>query len=164
MSFLETLQKGMKFFMNKNTLFVILALIVFIALGYYGYKSYVEPKLNPKYLANREFNETVEETEEGNIGVKQEAELFFFHTVWCPHCKKAMPVMEELKANYDNKVINNTKLYIKFVDCDENEELADKFDVEGYPTIKLVKDNQVIEYDAKPEKDTLIEFLTTTLH
>jgi thioredoxin-like negative regulator of GroEL len=49
------------------------------------------------------------------------------------------------------------------VDCDKEAALAEKFNVQGYPTIKLVKGNQVIEYDAKPEKDTLMEFLHTSL-
>jgi hypothetical protein len=43
------------------------------------------------------------------------------------------------------------------------EKLMNKFKVEGYPTIKLLKDGQVIEYDAKPSKDTLIQFLNTVL-
>ena len=38
-----------------------------------------------------------------------------------------------------------------------------EFNVEGYPTIKLLKDGQIIEYDAKPSKDTLNQFLNTVL-
>ena len=34
---------------------------------------------------------------------------------------------------------------------------------EGYPTIKLVDNNKIIEYDAKPELDTLHQFLNTSL-
>jgi hypothetical protein len=39
----------------------------------------------------------------------------------------------------------------------------DKYNIEGYPTIKLIKDNQVIEYDAKPTKLTMEQFLITVL-
>ena len=49
------------------------------------------------------------------------------------------------------------------VDCDKDTALAEKFNVQGYPTIKLVRGNQVIEYDAKPNKDNLMEFLNTSL-
>jgi thioredoxin-like negative regulator of GroEL len=49
------------------------------------------------------------------------------------------------------------------VDCDKDTTLAEKFKIKGYPTIKLVNGNQIIEYDAKPDKDTLIQFLTTSL-
>ena len=41
--------------------------------------------------------------------------------------------------------------------------MADQYKVEGYPTIKLVKGNQVIEYDAKPSIEHLTEFLNSTL-
>ena len=40
---------------------------------------------------------------------------------------------------------------------------AIKYNVEGFPTIKLLKDGQVIEYDAKPTKETLTQFLNTVL-
>jgi len=49
------------------------------------------------------------------------------------------------------------------VNCEEDKQTADRFDVEGYPTIKLVYGNKVIEYDAKPDLDTLKEFLSTSL-
>ena len=45
----------------------------------------------------------------------------------------------------------------------EISELMDKYNIEGYPTIKLVKDNQIIEYDAKPTKSTMEQFLNTVL-
>jgi len=38
-----------------------------------------------------------------------------------------------------------------------------KYSIEGYPTIKLLKDGQVIEYDAKPSKANLSQFLNTVL-
>lgn len=41
--------------------------------------------------------------------------------------------------------------------------MIDKFKIEGYPTIKLVKDGQIIDYDAKPTKETMTEFLNTVL-
>jgi thioredoxin-like negative regulator of GroEL len=49
------------------------------------------------------------------------------------------------------------------VDCEREPNVADKFKIEGYPTIKLVKDNQVIEYDAKPDKEHLVQFLNTVI-
>jgi thioredoxin-related protein len=45
----------------------------------------------------------------------------------------------------------------------ETQELLDKYKVEGFPTIILIKDKQVIDYDAKPSKDTMVQFLNTVL-
>ena len=58
---------------------------------------------------------------------------------------------------------NEYKLIFQQVDGEENPTLADKYKVEGYPTIKLVKGNQIIEYDAKPSLEHLKEFLNSTL-
>ena len=53
------------------------------------------------------------------------------------------------------------------VDCSnetaEVEQMMNKYNVEGYPTIKLLKDGQVIEYDAKPSKEALSQFLNTMI-
>ena len=41
--------------------------------------------------------------------------------------------------------------------------MMNKFKIEGYPTIKLIKNNEIIEYDAKPKKETIKTFLDTVL-
>jgi thiol-disulfide isomerase/thioredoxin len=100
-------------------------------------------------------------------GTTNEAELMFFYTDWCPHCKTAKPDWAEVKAEYENKTINGYHIIFTEVNCttesDEVEKLMNKYKIEGYPTIKLLKDGQVIEYDAKPSKDTIIQFLNTVL-
>ena len=55
----------------------------------------------------------------------------------------------------DEKSMNEHKI--------EVEKMMNQYNVEGYPTIKLVKDGQVIEYDAKPSSETLRQFLNTVV-
>ena len=66
-----------------------------------------------------------------------------------------------------NKTINGYQVVFTEVNCSEETAEVDKmmnqYNVEGYPTIKLLKDGQVIEYDAKPSKETLTQFLNTVL-
>ena len=62
-----------------------------------------------------------------------------------------------------DKEFNGKRVIFIDVDCDKEQAIADKYDVSGYPTIKLLKDGQVIEYDAKPSKETLNQFLNTVL-
>ena len=53
------------------------------------------------------------------------------------------------------------------VDCteesDEVKQATKQYEIEGYPTIKLVKDGQVIDYDAKPDKETMLKFINTVV-
>ena len=91
------------------------------------------------------------------------AELMFFCVKWCPHCKKAKPEWNKVMEKFDNKKINGVTVYFKEIDCEDDEELANEYKVDSYPTIKLIKGDQVIEYNAKPEAEILEEFLFTTL-
>ena len=74
-----------------------------------------------------------------------------------------MPVWSDLKSEYQNKKVNDYRINFIEIDCDQDPKTADEFKIEEYPTIKLIKNNQVIEYDAKPSRDTLKEFLNSML-
>ena len=141
---------------NKNMIIVAVVAAIFLALSIYTYKHYIKAGIKPSYVANREY------TAGGETGGNN-VDLYFFYTNWCPHCKKAMPVWKNFKAEMENKTVKGRQINFLEVDCEKDKQLADEFNVKGYPTIKLVKDNQVIEYDAKPDVDTLREFLNTSI-
>ena len=96
----------------------------------------------------------------------ENVELIIFYTTWCPHSKTAIKIWEKIKANKNDKPYNKYNLLFKEVDCDKNEDMADKYNIEGYPTIKLIKNEgkEIIEFDAKLSEDTLEEFLKTVLY
>ena len=141
----------------KHFIILFIVILIFLVAAIYTYKRYISPKINPKYVPNKEF------LPEGEKKTTENATLYFFYTTWCPHCKKSMPIWKSLKDELDNKEIKGTTINFIEVDCDKDAALAEKFNVQGYPTIKLVKGNQIIEYDAKPSKETLMEFLNTSL-
>jgi len=89
-------------------------------------------------------------------------ELFYFFTSWCPYCKKARVEWDKFKLEWNAKSIDGYTLKFQEIDCDINESLATKYNVTNYPTIKLIKDDIVIDYDAKPSVDSLTRFLTTS--
>uniref|UniRef100_A0A6C0DTE2 Thioredoxin domain-containing protein n=1 Tax=viral metagenome TaxID=1070528 RepID=A0A6C0DTE2_9ZZZZ len=146
--------------MSWGTIGIILAVIAFLIVSIYYYNKVIAPKMNPSYKANSE-NIPV-----GSQGGKQ-AELLLFSVDWCPHCKTAKPEWESLKQEYQGKTINGYVVIFTDVNCTnespEVEKLMNTYKVEGYPTIKLLKDGQVIEYDAKPTKATLTQFLNSVL-
>jgi thiol-disulfide isomerase/thioredoxin len=155
---LELLRKNIAGLLTNRKFFIVLALtIIFIIAALYVYNKYVTPRLNAEYVNNKEYVNKKDSDE------SETATLYFFYTVWCPHCKTAQPVLKFLKEKIGDNKINGVKLSFVDVDCDKDTETADKFKVEGYPTIKLVKGNKIIEYDAKPDNDTLMQFLNTSL-
>jgi glutaredoxin len=142
-------------FLNSNFAIIIGVVIIFGIAAYYIYKQNLIPQLNNLFNQKRG-------VASGDQGGDDVAELYLFKVEWCPHCKKALPVFEELKDSTTGP-INGRTVVFKVVDCDEEPEMADKFKVDGFPTIKLVKNGQVYDYDAKPDIDNLRTFLSQTV-
>ena len=149
---------------DKRIWILLLIICIFIALSIYYYKTIVQPKLNKQYVANKEFlpEDNSSGGGAGNNQPKKGATLYYFYTTWCPHCKAATPQWKALQDE-TNGVVNGVNIVFKDIDCDQDTSTADKFKVAGYPTIKLIYDNKIYDYDAKPNKDTLIQFLNSVL-
>ena len=149
---------------NMSSFFIFLLVISLIGISYYIYTSFTKSNTNTVYKMNSE-KKTVGSGSGSGSG--SEAELLFFYVNWCPHCKTAKPAWEDVKAQYENKTINGYKIIFTEINCTEEtaevEQMMNKYSIEGFPTIKLIKDGQVIEYDAKPTKETLVQFLNTVL-
>lgn len=145
--------------LNSTTFMIIGTVVLFAIIAIYYYYYYMAPQMKAKYQPN---SEHIQDSGNGNT-----AELLFFYADWCPHCKTAKPIWNDLKSEYENKTINGYKVVFTDVNCSEETAEVDKmmnqYNVEGYPTIKLLKDGQIIEYDAKPSKETLTQFLNTVL-
>jgi len=144
--------------MSTTTIVAILAVILFGVIAAFYYFYYVAPSMKATYKPN---------SEQGAGEPSSTAELLFFFADWCPHCKAAKPIWNELKAEYEHKTTNGYSVVFTEIDCSnetaEVDKMMNKYNIEGYPTIKLLKDGQVIEYDAKPSKATLVQFLNTVL-
>lgn len=154
---LEKIRQGFaNMLQNKKLLIVIILAAIFIVVAIWVYNSYVKPRVDAAYLPNNEFIQA-------DGGSNDTADLYFFYTTWCPHCKKALPVWEKFKENIEPTGVNGVKINFIEVDCDKDSDTAQRFNVEGYPTIKLSHNKKVIEYDAKPDMETLNQFLQTSL-
>jgi thiol-disulfide isomerase/thioredoxin len=143
---------------NKVIMYLLIAVIVFAILYAVYYYYYSNPQMGANYQPNHE--QVPENPTSGG-----ESELLFFYAEWCPHCKTAKPIWESLKSEYANKTINGSVVTFTEVNCTEEtaevEKMMNQYNVEGYPTFKLLKNGQVIEYDAKPNRETLVQFLNT---
>lgn len=65
--------------------------------------------------------------------------LLDFHAPWCGPCKKVVPVLQQLKQQYGNKLV------IVKINVDKAEDvLTQHFQVKSVPTFIFVKNNQVV--------------------
>lgn len=147
---------GLKFTKTQ----IIIGVVVFLAVVGIGIYLYTTTKPVTAFHANRE------NVPKGDNAVKT-ATVKLFYVDWCPHCKTAKPVWNDIKTEYEGTVINGYKLSFLEYNCTketpETQAMMDKYKIEGFPSIILIKDNQVIDYDAKPSKATMVQFLNTVL-
>ncbi|MBO5188798.1 MAG: thioredoxin [Alistipes sp.] len=62
-----------------------------------------------------------------------------FWAEWCGPCRMIAPVVEELAAEYEGKVV------IGKCDVEENDEITMKYGVRNIPTIIFIKGGQVVD-------------------
>lgn len=62
--------------------------------------------------------------------------LVEFFATWCPHCRKMMPVVEQVKELLDGDAT------VIQLDIDENRQLAGQVEVEGVPTFIIYRDGE----------------------
>jgi thiol-disulfide isomerase/thioredoxin len=143
-------------FNPKKMMFWVLLLL--IGLAFAG--AYVYKQNKAKVLKTPE-------NDVANAGVRsKDIEIMFFFADWCPHCQKAKEPWRKFESNYNGKTVNNYKITCKSVDCSDpnpetnpNEALRKKYDVEGYPTLKIIKSGQIIDFDAKITESSLSQFV-----
>jgi len=140
---------------KKSILLILIIIVIFLLVSIFVYKNVVKKVLNNKHQVNKEFI-----TKNNN---SNDVLVLYFYTQWCPYCKQSMPEIKKFEEYV--KGLNGENDYIITVtkiDCDENTAMADKYKVQGYPTIKLIYKGRVYDYDAKPTKENLIQFLETS--
>ena len=162
----------------KWILLYLAIIALFIYVAHETYYKYILPRLNPNFVPNKEFinkNKDMElpfpfpgapddpDDPDNPDDQGEPAELLFFCVKWCPHCKKADPEWNKIVKKFEGQKINKSTIFFKKIDCEDDEALADRYKIEGYPTIKLEKGDQIIEYNAKPNAETLEEFLREQL-
>ncbi len=146
---------------NTRFIMIIITSALFLGLSIYIYAYYISPKLNPDFVPNKEF---IKESNNKDV-----AKLYMFYTEWCPHSKKALPIFKSVKEELNNKPINDTLVNFYEINGESGEKELTEFEdlhnvkIDGYPSIYLIKGDQVIEYDAETTESTLKEFLNTTL-
>lgn len=64
--------------------------------------------------------------------------LVDFWAEWCPPCKMINPVLEQIEAEYGDR------LTIAKINGDEHPEIVERYGVMGFPTLNLYRDGKVV--------------------
>jgi len=81
--------------------------------------------------------------------------IILFYMDWCGHCMHFKPIWNEFSKITDKKYINVVKT--------DNDELVTKYKIEGFPTVKLFIDDQVINYEGDRSVGGLADFINAIL-
>lgn len=150
---------GVRSMMTRTNIMIAVFVIILIGVGIYYYRT---------YYANQSSafsDNSVQRTDTGESA--GDAEIILFHVDWCPHCKTAKPEWDKVRDAYEETDINGYDVVFTEVNCTEEspevQSMIEKYNIEGYPTIKLIKGDQVIDFEAKPTESTITQFLKTVL-
>tara|TARA_B100001287_G_scaffold137758_1_gene115999 strand:- start:363 stop:797 length:435 start_codon:yes stop_codon:yes gene_type:complete len=93
---------------------------------------------------------------EGFSGQGKEFTLFYWKD--CGHCKKMMPEWDKfMKSN------NNQGVKVNKIEKDENPGLMDKMGVNGFPTILLTKNGEVVKpYEGERTAEAFQSFVNSS--
>jgi len=153
---------------NKKFLIILGLLTLFIALAFWVYTTYIAPKLNPEYKDNKEFIGADGANSEDAV---KTATIYAFYTDWCPHCKTNIIAADsgwkKTMDKYNGQKFGGITVTFVEVNGEKDEGTLKSFEsdhnvaITGFPTIYLVKGNNVIEFDSDITQDNLTNFLHT---
>ena len=74
------------------------------------------------------------------------------YTPWCGHCKKLAPIWEDIAETLDQEV------KVGEIDATQQTRLAERFNIQGYPTLLLIENGFFKEYEGRREEQLLVDF------
>ena len=80
--------------------------------------------------------------------------ISLYYANWCGHCKNFMPQWNALKEFLKNKNVT----YEEFEDTKDTDIISSK-NIQGFPTIKITKNNQEYDYYGERTIDAIINEL-----
>lgn len=83
-----------------------------------------------------------------------------FYAPWCGHCKRMAPALSKAATSLKNM---DSNVKVAKIDATVEKSLASRFNISGYPTLKLFYKRNPIDYTRGREEKDLVEFLTETL-
>lgn len=78
-----------------------------------------------------------------NFNINSESYFNFLDAPWCGHCKSLAP---EYANAAKNLIQDKSSIQLGKVDATIESDLAEKFGIRGYPTLKFFKNGKPVDY------------------
>jgi len=88
------------------------------------------------------------------VGKEGETCIVEFYAPWCGHCKQLKPEYEKLSKMLKGQI----GVYAVDASEDQNRPIAQRFGIQGFPTIKVWKGKKVMDYQGARTADGMAEF------
>jgi len=161
-----------KYFVSKKIMIGLLIFIIFVLVMVWWMKrgkssNTFDDVANSLNRDNSNNNNSNNPEIQSALNSGKEAIIYFFYADWCPHCKEVKPEWTSFETTHHDKVINGYVIKCRSIDC--TKETADaanmmkRFDVDSFPTVKMEKDNTIIDYDSKVTSTALNSFVDIML-
>jgi thiol-disulfide isomerase/thioredoxin len=159
-TFLELVSKYVRPYSYHILAIVVLIIFLIVAAQFY-------PAFAQKNASNKDASDAKDVANadrRSNV-----ATVIFFNVDWCPHCKTALPEWKKFESQYKGKVINGYKIECTNMNCTDESDanvttVIQKYNIESYPTVKMLKGTDIINFDSKITSTTLSQLVNTMLN
>jgi protein disulfide-isomerase-like protein len=83
--------------------------------------------------------------------------LLNFHAPWCTHCKRLAPVYDKVAKHFHED--GTSDVHVAKIDATSEMDLAERFDISGYPSIVLYQGGEVFHHKGHRTFDAIVAFV-----
>ena len=143
--------------MDTNSVLICVLVVALIAVGLYYL---IKANRNVEHFESQpaELNNLTEKPNpKGNDLV-----IVLFYVDWCPHCVSTKPEWEKLVKKMNNTNVKGHNVKVNACNAEGSQveqDFANENNVQGYPTIKVIKEDEVVDYNGARNAEAMEEFI-----